>query len=157
VTQQSRKGDVVSANSSKIPEQFKAFYFLIGDWVGTFADGKTTDYQHFEWLHDGKFIKNHHHSTGERGGHAGDSIYALDPQRKVVTFWYWDNSGGISQGDFKVEGEALQAEQDYRGEQNYKIRSIWKPLGPNDYEAQQFIWQEGEWRPFWTTHYRREK
>jgi hypothetical protein len=141
---------------SSVYAYFKAFEFLIGgEWVGTFADGKTTDHQHFEWERDGKFIHNRHHSTGERA-HAGEAIYAYDSVQGKVVFWYWDVTGGISSGHFTVHGDELHAEEEYRGEQNYKMRSVWKPVNANEYDSQQFAWQDDAWQPLWSVRYRRK-
>lgn len=132
---------------------FAPFAFLIGgEWVGTFADGKTTDHQHFEWEHDGKFIHNRHHSSGERA-HAGEAIYAYHPLQDRVIFWYWDVTGGISSGHFTVQGDELHAEEEYRGEQSYKMRSVWKPVDVDLYDSQQYAWQNEAWQPLWTVRY----
>jgi hypothetical protein len=143
-------------NSTNLPAHFQSFSFLTqSDWVGKFADGKTTDYQHFEWQHGGKFLRNRHHSTGERGGHEGEAVFAYDEEAQRVRFWYWDITGGVSIGHITVHGEELHAEEDYRGEQSYKMRSIWKQ-NEEGYESQQFAWQDGEWQPLWTVSYRRK-
>lgn len=142
------------STSLQIPRHFQPFAFLIGEWVGTFADGTTTDHQFFEWLHDGKAIRNHHFSTGERP-HSGDAVYVFDAQAAQILSWYWDVTGGISSGVFTVNGDELHAEEEYRGAQSYRMRSIWKPAGANEYHAQQFGWQAGEWAPLWTVIYRR--
>jgi hypothetical protein len=138
-----------------ISSHFKPFAFLIGDWQGTFADGKTTDRQHFEWLHDGKLLSNHHSSTGERGGHSGDAVFAYDTVEKRIVFWYWDNAGGITLGHFTVRGDDLHADEEYRGEQNYKMRTVWKPIDGDNYDSSVFAQQEGEWKQLWTVRYKR--
>lgn len=139
---------------NSISQHFEPFKFLIGDWQGTFADGKTTDRQHFEWLHDGRLIRNRHQSSGERGGHEGEAIFAFDTVKKKVVFWYWDNAGGITLGHFDVVGDELHAEEEYRGEENYKMRTVWKP-GKDWYDSTVFAEQGGEWKQLWTVRYLR--
>lgn len=142
--------------SESNPPSFAAFAFLIGEWSGVFADGTTTDHQHFEWERDGHYIRNRHHSEGERP-HAGEAIYAYDVLQGRVVFWYWDVTGGISSGHFDVHGAELHAEEEYRSAQaQYRMRSIWRPVSADEYHAQQFAWQDGEWRPLWTVAYRRK-
>lgn len=142
-------------NSMNIPEHFQPLAFLIGDWKGEFADGSTTDFQHFEWDQGGLFIHNRHQSRGARGEHAGQSVYAWDPLDQRVIFFYWDNTGGTSRGHFEVVGEELHAEEEYRGAHSYKMRSVWRPLGGDAYEAEQYGMKEGEWRSLWATRYER--
>ena len=83
--------------ASEIPEHFLPFEALVGGaWLGTFPDGKLTDRQVFEWIYDGKFLRNTHAVLGAGGKavYEGETIYAWDHAKERVAWWYFNTTGG---------------------------------------------------------------
>lgn len=146
------------ATGPEIPAHFQPFAFLVGgSWVGTFPNGKTTDEHRFVWVYDGQFIRDVHVVKGDGEPYHGESIYAWDAKNKKVIFWYWANSGGFSTGFFDVDGNKLQAREDYTGEQEMEMRSTWEKISDNQFDAHQYKLEDGEWKKIWTISYFRKE
>ena len=70
---------------------FSPLEFLVGNcWVGTFADGKTTDEHCFEWKYGRKFIRDHHVVRGADGSNVyeGETLYGWNPATKEISWRY---------------------------------------------------------------------
>ncbi len=89
---------------------FSPLEFLVGNcWVGTFADGKTTDEHCFEWKYGRKFIRDHHVVRGSDGGqvYEGETIYGWNPATKEITWRYVIIEGLMIDGTVNRQGEDI--------------------------------------------------
>ena len=84
--------------------------FLVGNcWVGTFADGKTTDEHCFEWKYGRKFIRDHHVVRGADGSNVyeGETLYGWNPATKEISWRYVSVEGLMIDGTVKRQGDDI--------------------------------------------------
>lgn len=87
-----------------------AFAFFVGScWDGTFSDRQSTDVQCFRPVYDGTFVRSNHLVEGARGPYGGETIFSWDAEKGVVTYTYWDTSGGTSRGTMIPTDTGLRA------------------------------------------------
>lgn len=73
--------------------------FLAGHcWTTTFADGRHADTHCYEWMHDGKQLRDRHVVSGDDPAYRGETIYAWHGGRKRIEYRYWNSQGGQSDG-----------------------------------------------------------
>lgn len=73
--------------------------FLAGHcWTTTFEDGRQTDTHCYEWMHDGKQLRDRHVVTGHDPVYRGETIYAWHGGHKRIEYRYWNSQGGQSDG-----------------------------------------------------------
>lgn len=97
----------------KASEHLNDFAFLVGkDWITTFPDGKTTDTQRFEWLYDGKFLRNLHWVKSGDGKvmYEGETIYAWDYAKQRIVWYYFNTTGGHLVGFLKTAKDGYEYE-----------------------------------------------
>src|SRR5919106_2534786 len=93
-----------------VPESnpLAAFSFLAGScWQGTFPQKTATDEHCFEWLHDGKFLRDTHTVRGAAKPYSGETTYAWDPKEKRIVYWYIASNGSHSTGTATADGETI--------------------------------------------------
>jgi hypothetical protein len=135
-------------------DALKPMAFLAGHcWKGTFADGKQTDEHCFQWLYDGKALRDTHavHAPG-RPDYIGETTYYWDSVAKQVQFLYFENQGGISRGTMESTPGALvfpPTQYVADGEaMTYRVR--WTLMGDDAYEA----WSEAQGPKGWSTMFK---
>jgi len=73
--------------------------FLAGHcWTTSFEDGRQTDTHCYEWMHDGKQLRDRHVVLGNHPDYRGETIYAWHGGRKRIEYRYWNSLGGQSDG-----------------------------------------------------------
>ena len=73
--------------------------FLAGHcWTTTFEDGRHVDTHCYEWMHDGKQLRDRHVVTGDDPVYRGETIYAWHGGRKRIEYRYWNSIAGQSDG-----------------------------------------------------------
>ena len=85
--------------AAEINKALEPFAPLVGtSWVATFPNG-ASDEQKFEWLYDGRFLRNTHEVKSPEGAvvYAGETIYAVDTDG-TIGWWYWNTTGGYMTG-----------------------------------------------------------
>ena len=135
-------------------EALKPMAFLAGHcWKGEFPDGKQTDEHCFQWLYDGKALRDTHtvRALG-RPDYVGESTYYWDSAAKRVEFLYFENQGGISRGTMQSSKDALvfpptQYVADGKT-MTYRVR--WSLIDDNAYEA----WSEMRGAKDWVTMFK---
>ncbi len=141
------------AASSAPAEPFKAMAFLAGHcWKGSFPNQAQTDEHCFEWIYDGRFLRDRHVVHGE--GHAdylGETTYYWDAALGQVQYLYIENQGGYSKGSVTAGGDGLvfppTAYIDNGKEQVY--RSRWQRDGDDAYEAVNEFKAGDGWKLAW--------
>lgn len=124
-------------------------------WIGTFPDGKTTDQHCYGWEYGDKFIWDRHVVRGDGPDYRGQTIYAWDPDRERIVFWYWTNRGTFSTGEALVEGEVIVFPETHVGDDGVtELRSELHREGDEAYRMVQRQKKPGaDWEDLWTITY----
>jgi len=88
-----------------------------------------------------------------------EGIYAWDPAKKQISFWYTDNEGNLTQGTAAMAGETLTQDFDiaHAGGRVDKLRSLIVRDSPDSYQWNVSAPKEGKWAELLHLHYTREK
>lgn len=132
------------------PAALRPFAPLVGTkWVAPSPNGKTTDEQKFEWLFDGRFLRNQHAVRDEKGAtiYEGETIYAWDPLTEKVVWWSWNATGGHivgtitpAAGGWIAEGVSHAAKA-----QSPRVRGAVRAITPQSWELVQYADRDGAW------------
>src|SRR5690349_20466490 len=88
-----------SATAPSPAPSLQPLAFLAGScWSGPLRDG-SIDTHCFEWVFDGRFLRDRHVVKGAKRPYEGETLYAWDPQEKRLVYTYWASDGGMSHGD----------------------------------------------------------
>jgi hypothetical protein len=137
-------------------DHFAPLAFLAGEcWKGSFPDGKATDEHCFEWMFGGKFLRDRHVVEGRETPYQGETIYAWDPARNAIVYWYVNSDGGFSTGALHVEGDSLVfPDETYVNEGvELRFRSVWRRDGSDAYVAKTEQKVGDAWREAWTVRF----
>lgn len=136
--------------------EFQPLAFLVGScWRGTFPDGRHVDEHCFDWMYDGKFIRDRHEV---RGGdpYRGETVYSVDPLSRRVAFWYWSSDGMTMTGQVVPRGDTLVFPVRYttaHGEA--ELKAVWTRRGPDAYHVVQSQRAGDGWTTMWEMDFRR--
>ena len=122
-------------------------------WKGAFPDGKQTDEHCFQWLYDGKALRDTHTvRAAGRPDYVGETTYYWDSAAKRVEWLYIENLGGVSRGFVESDNGALlfPPTQYVADGQAMTYRVRWTPVGSDAYEA----WSEARSGDGWSTMFR---
>jgi len=135
-------------------DALKPMAFLAGHcWKGEFPDGKQTDEHCFQWLYDGKALRDTHTVRAPgRADYVGETTYYWDSVAKQVQFLYFENQGGISRGTVESTKAALvfPATQYVADGEAMTYRVRWTLIDGNSYEA----WSEMQGPKGWVTMFK---
>jgi hypothetical protein len=141
-------------------EPFKAMVFLAGHcWKGNFPGKAQTDEHCFEWVYDGRFLRDRHVVHDE--GHPdtlGETTYYWDAAAAQIQYLYIESQGGFSRGAVVVSDDGLVFPPTTYVEQGKEqvYRSQWKRDGDEAYEAiSEFKTRDG-WTTAWKVTMRKE-
>jgi hypothetical protein len=88
----------VGAADAPAPRPFAALEPLIGHcWRAPIGE-KMHDLQCYEWMFDGKFVRNTHVVLDPAPVYSGETIFRFDPDAKRIGFHYFTSTGALSQG-----------------------------------------------------------
>ncbi len=89
--------------SSATDDPLAPLAFLAGHcWTTTLGDGHRTDTHCYEWMHDGKQLRDRHVVLGRDPAYRGETIFAWHGGRKRIEYRYWNSEGGQSDGHVEV-------------------------------------------------------
>lgn len=135
-------------------EALKPMAFLAGHcWKGDFTDAKQTDEHCFQWLYNGKALRDTHTvRAAGRPDYVGETTYYWDSASRRVEWLYLENAGGLSRGTVQSEPGALvfPPTQFVEGGSAMTFRVRWTLVGSDAYEA----WSEAQDKNGWTTMFR---
>lgn len=119
-------------------------------WKGAFPDGKQTDEHCFQWLYDGKALRDTHTVRAPgRPDYVGETTYFWDAAASRVAYLYIENLGGVSRGTMEATPEALvfpPTQYVANGESmTYRVR--WTRQGDDAYEAFSEMQGKDGWAP----------
>jgi len=135
-------------------ESLQPMAFLAGHcWKGTMAEGKLSDEHCFEWLYEGKALRDRHvvRAPG-RPDYQGETTYFWNSAAKKVEYLYIENAGGFSRGSVETEGTTLlfPSAQYTADGRTMNFRARWTRQGEDAYEA----WSETQAGTGWSTMFR---
>ncbi len=120
-------------------------------WTGSTTEGKVKDTQCYGTQY-GRFLRGTI-QLGNQGGEAGkspyegDSVWAWDPKKKKISFYYWSSAGtfGVSEGF--VEGEVIRFPDPPKLDARQPpTRSTWIRLDENSYKVIREKKIKGAWK-----------
>ena len=88
-----------------------------------------------------------------------EGIYAWDPAKKQISFFYADNDGNFTQGTAAMSGETLTQDFDIfnTNGRNDKLRSLMVRDTPDSYNWNVLAQKNGQWVELFHLRYTREK
>jgi hypothetical protein len=146
---------MLQAQSPPNPD-FGALRSLVGRcWIGTFPDQKQTDEHCFEWVFNGKFIRDRHKVRNGKAPYEGETLYGWDTKAKRVAFWYWNSEGEILRGMVEQKSDALVFPTQYETEHGpVELRAVWSNIGASGYQAEESQRVGNDWKTLWTMQFR---
>lgn len=142
---------VVAAAGAEPIEPLKPMAFLAGHcWKGEFPGGKQTDEHCFQWLLDGRVLRDTHTvRVPGRPDYVGETTYYWEPSTRRVEYLYVENQGGVSRGTMEsVEGALVFPATEFHGEgETLTYRTRWSRLGDDAYEAFSEAKNKDAWAP----------
>jgi hypothetical protein len=124
-----------SSAAQTASDPLAAFAFLAGScWQGTFPQKTTTDEHCFEWLHDGRFLRDTHTVRGAANPYSGETTYAWDGNEKRIVYWYIASDGSYSTGTAAVHGDAIVfPETHVSATGRRELNNTWRRTGSDTY------------------------
>lgn len=134
-----------------------------GTWVAEIKDEQGTPMRienRMRWSENGQLIKfittfiAHNKPDVHYEG-----IYAWDPAKKQISFWYTDKDGNLTQGTAAMSGETLTQDFDISnvGGRVDKLRSVIVRDGSDAYNWNVSAPKDGKWAELFHLRYAREK
>jgi len=106
-------------------------------------------------MYGGKFIRDKHVVKGKNGDYLGETIYGFDARSKQIAYWYFSSDGDIDQSSVLPVADGFDfPERHLTQPQDVVMRTHWKRLGDNGYEAiNERKDAEGKWEVEWKVDY----
>ena len=130
---------VVSPIEAQPPQEtspLQPFAFLAGScWEGQFPNRTATDEHCFEWLHDGKFLRDRHTVRGDPTPYSGETTYVWDAKAGQIVYWYIASSGSFSTGWAEARGDTIVFPESHVSSSGavMEILNTWTRTGRNSY------------------------
>jgi hypothetical protein len=148
-----------SAADSPLTSQLEPLAFLAGQcWSGPFPGGKATDEHCFEWVYDGRFLRDRHIVRGGENPYRGETLYYWDPAEKAIAYIYFNSDGGVSRGNARADGDTLVFPSERHTLEGGAVReygTTWKREGADRYVAVTSELKDGQWHEAWRVDFRR--
>jgi hypothetical protein len=148
-----------SADTPQTP-QLQPLAFLAGQcWSGPFGGGKATDEHCFEWMYDGRFLRDRHIVRGGEKPYLGETLYFWDATGNAIAYIYFNSDGGVSRGLVRPEGDTLvfPSERYSDGGATREFGTTWKREGEDRYVAVTRELKDGKWQEAWRVDFRRTR
>ncbi len=144
------------AQKSTTPNMLAPLSFLAGScWKGTFAGRNVTDEHCFQWIYDGRFLRDRHVVLGDSVPYEGETTYAWDAPHKQIVYWYIARPGFYSQGTVEPSGHTLLFHDNLRTSQARQLRTTWSGSGPDSYTVRVEEISDGKSKELWSMEMRR--
>lgn len=126
----------VTAQPPQVMNPLRAFEFLAGScWEGRFPNRAATDEHCFEWLHEGKFLRDRHTVRGDPTPYSGETTYVWDANAGHIAYWYIASNGSFSTGSAEASGDSILFPESYVSSSGavMEILSTWTRTGRDSY------------------------
>ena len=151
----------VASPETPLTPELEPLAFLAGHcWGGPFPDGKATDEHCFEWVYDGRFLRDRHIVRGGKKPYRGETLYYWDATGKAITYVYFNSDGGVSRGTATAEGDTLvfpSERHTFEGGATVEYGTTWKREGDDRYVAITRELKDGQWREAWRVNFKRAR
>jgi hypothetical protein len=125
-----------AAQTAPVFDKLQPLAFLAGScWKGTFTGRTVSDEHCFQWILNGRFLRDHHVVSGDSAPYEGETTYAWDPVQKRITYWYIALPGYFSQGSVEPADGALVFHDVLATATPQQLRSTWRQSGPDSYSV----------------------
>jgi len=129
--------------------------FLAGHcWTTSIENGRETDTHCYEWMHDGKQLRDRHVVLGNDPVYRGETVYAWHGGRKRIEYRYWNSLGGQSDGyvETGADGALRFLDDRYVGPDGveYTFASEMTRPGETQYRMVSRYLDGETWREVWT-------
>ena len=151
---------VLALSDAAPAEPFKPMAFLAGHcWKGSFPNQPLTDEHCFEWVYDGRFLRDRHvvHGDGQ-ADYMGETTYYWDAAAAQIQYLYIENQGGFSKGTVQAVADGLMfpATSHADNGQEKIYRSHWQRSGDDAYEAVSEFKTKDGWTVAWKVKMQRQ-
>ena len=134
--------------------------FLAGHCWVTQVDASETDTHCYEWMHGGQQLRDRHVVRGKNPDYLGETVYAVNGERKRVEYRYWNSIGGQSDGYVEValDGTVRFLDDRYVGPDGvaYVFSSEMTRPADGQYRILSRYKQGESWKEMWTRDFERE-
>jgi hypothetical protein len=114
--------------------------FVGSCWTADFSS-TVRDTHCFEPMYDGAHVRDRHEvKDGDRAIYAGETIYSVDGEN--VVFTYYNSLGGVGRGTVEPAGSALRFKGSMRGspaKPPEQIDSEWRIVDQDHYEVRSLV------------------
>jgi hypothetical protein len=134
------------AGAAPAQAQFGWFGGLAGScWRGEARSDGRSDEQCYR-AQFGKFLRGtiKFYSAGKLTGE-GDSVFAFDPQAKVVIYSQWSSNGGVGFGEATLEGDELIFQNRGPEGSDAPARSVWRRVDADSFRVSRERRSESGW------------
>jgi hypothetical protein len=139
-------------------DKLQPLAFLAGScWKGTFTGRTVTDEHCFQWIMNGRFLRDHHVVSGDSAPYEGETTYAWDPVQKRITYWYIALPGFFSEGSVEAVDAALVFHDNLVTATPQQLRSTWRRSGPDSYSVRVDDITGGKSKEAWSMVMRRTR
>ena len=140
--------------------QQSSFIRLMVVAAGIIADCPATAEHCFEWVYEGRFLRDRHIVRGGRKPYRGETLYYWDATGKAITYVYFNSEGGVSRGTATAEGDTLVfpfERHTFEGGATVEYGTTWKREGDDRYVAITRELKDGQWREAWRVNFKRSR
>jgi hypothetical protein len=124
-------------------------------WRGVRQDGKPADEQCYRAQYN-RFLRGTiKFPQGERGPVEGDSVFAYDPNARVIIYTQWASSGGFGFGEASLEGDEVVFANRMPDGSEAPARSVWRRVDADTYRVSRQRRSDGGWNDESTVTYTR--
>ena len=149
-----------SAAQAPAPAQFGWFGELAGScWQGDHPGGAMRDRQCYS-TQFGRFLRGTIELSAQQaegaGAHKGDSVFAWDPARERLLFYFWGSDGqhGVSEGYYEGGDLVFPAAPASAGQAPGR-RTVWRRIDEDSYRVTVQTAADGNWSDRLQVVYRR--
>lgn len=126
---------VAPAQAPPDPGRLQPLGFLAGScWKGTFPGRTVTDEHCFEWMYQGRFLRDRHVVQGDTIPYQGETTYAWDARQRRIVYWYIALPGFHSSGHVEVVSDTLVFRDNLvTAGAPRQLRNTWRRAGADAY------------------------
>jgi hypothetical protein len=117
--------------------QFGWFAELAGScWRGVTKDGRPSDQQCYQSQY-GRFLRGtiKFAAQGDRAGGEASSVFAFDPNGKVIIYSQWASTGAFGFGEARLENDELIFQTRAPDGNEAPFRSVWRRVDADTYRV----------------------
>lgn len=148
-----------AAEDELLSARLAPFNRLVGTvWVGAFPGTELIDEQEFEWVFEGRFLRNLHRVKNGEGAvvYQGETIYAWDVTTDTLVWWYWNSTGGFVTGTLSQteDGWSFDGINHAPPPQPAEVKGLFRLIDPDTWESVQYFMSEDGWQERFTMVFR---